>query len=130
MTMEFQVEPDKRYILLFNCNDDTLDEVRALGYSATKIVLGEWGYVTEESKEYVGDAINDLMEDQEGWEPIAWNKLDRELQIRFMLICADSDTFMEKSRLPSDYGYEEKIQEVWDSWHEEQESIDTDNKQE
>lgn len=130
MTMEFQVEPDKRYILLFNCNDDTLDEVRALGYSATKIVLGKWGYATDESTEYVGEAINELMEGQDGWEPIVWDKLDRELQIRFMLMCADSDTFMESFNLPSGYGYEDEIQQIWDSWHEEQESNDTDNEQE
>lgn len=112
MTMEFQVEPDKRYILLFNCNDNTLDEVRALGYSATKIVLGDWGYVTEENTEYVCDAINELMEGQDGWEPLVWDDLDRHMQVSFMEMVADSDTFMEKSRLPSDYGYENRIRAI------------------
>ena len=95
--------------LITNPTEALLSELRNRGYTVTKAYLGDWGYTTDEQIEYVVDAINNLMHDPPNWTPIIWDQLEPEAQREFMLMAADSDTFMEKGRLMTDWIYEEQI---------------------
>ena len=101
--------PDHEYALISNFDEELIAELRQRGITVTKAYLGDWGYTTDEQIEYVVDAINNLMHDPPNWTPIIWDQIEPEAQHQLMLIAADSDTFMEKARLPAGYGYEDRI---------------------
>ncbi len=102
----------KTYALLFNYDDALLDELRQRGVCVSRAYLGDLGYTTEEHSESVCDAINDMMADDADWSLIVWDDLSDEAQTRLMLMAADSDSFGEKGRLPSGWGYEDRVREV------------------
>lgn len=110
--------PQTQYALISNFDEELMAELRHRGITVTKAYLGDWGYTTDEQIDFVVDAINDLMHDPSDWTPIIWDKLEPEAQHQLMLIAADSDTFMEKARLPAGYGYEDRINCILDRSHE------------
>ncbi len=83
-----------------------------IGVGVSRAYLGDLSYTTEEHTESVCDAINDMMTHEAGWSPIVWDDLSDEAQTRLMLMAADSDSFGEKGRLPSGWGYEDRVREV------------------
>ena len=104
--------PQTEHALISNFDEELIVELRQRGVTVTKAYLGDWGYTTDEHIDYVVDAINNLMHDPPNWTPIIWDQIKPEAQRELMLMVADSDTFMEKWRLPANYGYEERINRI------------------
>ena len=104
--------PQTEYALISNFDEELIPELRKRGITVTKAYLGDWGYTTDEQIDYVVEAINNLMHDPANWTPIIWDQLEPEAQRQLMLLAADSDTFMEKARLPAGYGYEDQINRI------------------
>ena len=104
--------PDHEHILISDPPEYLLTELRKRGHTVTKAYLGDLGYTTDDHIELVCEAIDELMSESQEWTPIIWDQLDPEVQRELMLMAADSDTFMEKWRLPTNYGYEERINRI------------------
>ena len=107
---------DNEYVLT-NPPEYLLAEFRKSGSAVTRAYLGEFGYTTDDQTDQVCDAINDLMRDTPNWETLIWDCLDPDTQRQLMLLAADSDTFMEKGRLPSWWVYQEEIKHILDMPH-------------
>ncbi len=101
--------PQTQCAQISNFDEAQITELRQRGVTVTKAYLGDFGYTTQDQTDLVCDAINDLMHDTSDWTPIIWDQLEPETQHQLMLLAADSDTFMEKARLPSGMGHEERI---------------------
>lgn len=109
--------PDHEYILVQDPPEYLLDELRKRGFDVTKAYLGIFGYTTDHQTDLVCHAVNNLMRDTPDWTPIDWNQLEPDAQRNLMLMAADSDTFMEKGRLMTDWVYEEQINCILDLSH-------------
>ena len=101
--------PSHEHALITNPSENLMTELRQRGVDIANAYLGEFGYTTEDQTDLVCDAVNDLMSAIQEWNPIVWHQLEPDAQRELMLMAADSDTFMEKARLPAGYGYEDRI---------------------
>ena len=118
--------PQSEYALIHNPDAVLLDELRQRGYQISTAYMGDLGYTTSDQTADVCDAINDLMRDTVDWNPINWETLTPYVHRRLMHLAADSDTFMEKGRLPSGFDYEEDINCILDLSHDHTSSHVTD----
>ena len=109
--------PDHEYVLIQDPPEYLHNELKKRGHTVTKAYLGDLGYTTDDQIELVCEAIDDLMSESQEWTPIIWNQIKPEAQRQLMLIAADSDTFMEKGRLMTDWFYEEQINCILDLAH-------------
>ena len=109
--------PYQSATIIHNPDTDLLGELRQRGYRVSTAYLGDLGYSTSDQAAVVCDAVNALMSDAPDWKPIKWETLTPYVHLRFMHMAADSDTFMEKGRLPSGFDYEEEINCILDLAH-------------
>ena len=109
--------PRPTYALIKNPTEPFLAELRQRGYTVINAYLGDLGYTTDDHIELVCEAIDELMTESQEWVPIIWDQLEPEAQRELMLMAADSDTFMEKGRLMTDWVYEERINCILDLAH-------------
>ena len=101
--------PDHEYVLVQDPPEYLQTELSKRGFTVTRAYLGDLGYTTDDHIELVCEAIDDLMSESRDWTPIVWDEIEPEAQRELMLMAADSDTFMEKGRLMTDWIYEEQI---------------------
>ena len=101
--------PNHEYVLIQDPPEYLQTELSKRGFTVTRAYLGDLGYTTDDHIELVCEAIDDLMSESRDWTPIVWDEIEPEAQRELMLMAADSDTFMEKGRLMTDWIYEEQI---------------------
>lgn len=108
---------DHEYALIKDPPEYLQTELKKRGFTITKAYLGDLGYTTDDHIELVCEAIDELMSESQEWTPIVWDQLKPDAQRELMLMAADSDTFMEKGRLMTDWVYEDRINCILDLAH-------------